>query len=125
VNTATFAGRLGRDPETRQVGDNSVTSFSLAVNRFKKDDGPLWVDVSAWGKLGDTAARFLHKGREVVVTGRIDLRTYIKNDGTQGASLTIDARDITFVGDREQTPAPVSRAEFAPAGAPSTDDIPF
>jgi single-strand DNA-binding protein len=126
MNTCTFAGRLGRDPETRQVGDRNVTNFSIAVDRFKKDDGPLWVDVSAWGKLGETAARFLHKGREVVVSGRVDLRTYAKNDGSQGASLSLDARDLTLIGSRDQgAPEPVSQADFAPAGVPSTDSIPF
>jgi single-strand DNA-binding protein len=132
MNTATFAGRLGRDPETRSVGDKTVTNFSLAVDRFKKDDGPLWVDVSAWGKLGENVQRYITKGREVVVTGRVDLRVYTKNDGTQGASLTLDARDVTFVGGKgdgegfaPRADSPVSQADFAPAAVPAGDNIPF
>lgn len=115
MNSCSFTGRLGRDPITRDVGDTTVTGFSLAVDGFKKDDEALWLDVSAWGKMGQNVERFCSKGSEVAVSGRVGLRTYEKKDGTMGASVTLDARDVTFIGGRVES-------ESAPAeAAPDTD----
>lgn len=100
MNTCCFTGRLGRNPETRDAGSTTVTGFSLAVDGFKKDDPPLWLDVSVWGKAGENVERFCSKGSEVAVSGRVGLRTFEKKDGSTGFSVTLDARDVTFIGGR-------------------------
>jgi single-strand DNA-binding protein len=133
MNNLTVSGRLGRDPELRSTqSGQSVCNFSLAVNRFKKDDPPIWFDVSVWGAQGENVNRFLSKGSEAVIAGEVDVRTYQKNDGTTGVSLTINARQVTFVGGRSDNDgggsngfAPQAAQAPAPAQAPADDDIPF
>lgn len=127
MNSCNFTGRLGRDPELRstQTG-KSVCSFSLAVDGFGRDAETLWLDVSVWGKAGENCAQYLAKGREVAVTGRVGLRTYEKRDGSAGASVTLDANDVTFVGGRDENAAPPRAAAQSQRSAPAADDdIPF
>lgn len=126
MNNLTVSGRLGRDPELRQTRNGDpVCSFSLAVNRFKKDDGAIWFDVSVWGKQGENVARFLSKGSECVVAGQVDSRQYEKGDGSAGFALTLNAREVTFVGGRSDSAPSQAPAQSAPAQAPADDDIPF
>lgn len=133
MNSCTFTGRLGRDPELRSTRDGQpVCNFSLAVDRRGKnrDDGALWLDVSAWGKTGENVAKFLRKGSEVAVAGNIDTRTYPKSDGTTGFAVTLNAREVSFIGPKaDDAPRSTPAASTPPASAPSTppadDDIPF
>lgn len=120
LNACCFTGRLGRAPELRQIpSGKSVCSFSLAVDGFGKDAETLWLDVSVWGAAGETTARYLGKGSEAAVTGRIGLRTYEKKDGTMGAAVTLDARDISFIGPKVEAPTEASPAK---PDAESADD---
>lgn len=101
MNNCTFAGRLGRDPELRQTPDGqTVAKFPLAVNRRRRDADPLWLDVSVWGRQAELVARYLSKGRECVVSGEVDVRTFQRRDGSQGFAVTLNAKNITFVGSR-------------------------
>ena len=81
-----------------------VASFNVAVNRrWTKEDGSpgeetTWFRVSAWRKLGETCAQYLHKGRQVMVIGRVSARAYTTSDGEQRASLEVTALDVRFLG---------------------------
>ncbi|NDC82081.1 single-stranded DNA-binding protein [bacterium] len=84
-NQATLVGRLTRDPELKQVGDGvSKAYFTLAISRgYKRPDDTIETDfipVSLWGKNAETAYLLLKKGAPVLVTGRIQVRVYEKND---------------------------------------------
>ena len=84
-NHATFIGRLTRDPETKQISDSvSKTYFTIAVNRgYKKPDENQdtdFIPVSLWGKSAETAYLLLKKGTPILISGRIQIRVYEKND---------------------------------------------
>ena len=109
-NQITAVGNLGSDPETRYMpnGDN-VTSFNMATNyRFNRSDGSqgeetTWFRVSAWGRLGETAAEHLSRGRMVLVTGRVSDSPYITRDGGEPRSgLQIRAQEIRFLPTGQQ-----------------------
>ena len=128
MNLVVFHGNLGRDPESRVLNSgDTVTSFSLAVKGRRKDDGPMWVRVSVWGKQGDTCKSFLHKGSGVIVYGNLsyDLETggpriWESNSGPR-SSFDMVASRVEFVGGR------VSASE-APVDNPveeEEDSIPF
>lgn len=102
MNTATFAGRTGGDAIVRQASGEPVMNFSLAVNRYKKDDGPLWVRVTMWGERVNKLSEYITKGREVVVSGSVDLKTYTDNEGTERTELTLNARELTLMGGGNQ-----------------------
>lgn len=97
-NQATFVGNLAKDPKMREAGDKDVCGFRIAVNKpgGKRDDEPLWVNVSVWGKSADACDKYLRKGSRVLVTGRLSLRTWESDNGTR-TELELDARDVVFL----------------------------
>ena len=111
-------GNLGNEPELRYTASGvPVTSFNVAVNRrWTKEDGSpgeetTWFRVSAWRKLGETCAQYLHKGRQVMVIGRVSARAYTTADGEQRASLEVTALDVRFLGASRNEEGLVETAE--------------
>ena len=107
-NQVTLMGNLTRDPDLRQIpSGQSVCSFSLALNRsFKGSDGNWqeavdYVDVTAWGPLGERVAQYVTKGRPVLVSGRLQSRQW-EQDGVKRNKLEVVANDVTFLGGRQE-----------------------
>lgn len=102
MNSATFAGRLGRDAETRNTqSGTSVTGFSLAVEeRRGGEKTTLWIDCSMWGERGEKVAEYLTKGTAVAVSGQIGVRTYEAHGETK-AVITLNVRELTLLGGRQ------------------------
>ena len=107
LNKVMLIGRLTRDPETRHTaGGNSVTNFGLAVNRSyrKKESDELieettFVDVEAWGKTGETFARYMKKGSQAYVEGRLKLDSWEK-DGQKRSKLLLVMEEFQFLDSR-------------------------
>ena len=82
MNQATLQGRVGNDPETRQVGETTVTTLRLATSRKYKDkQGQLqeetqWHTLDFWGKLSDNVSRNVKKGCKILVQGEIQNRQH-------------------------------------------------
>lgn len=105
MNNCTFAGRAGGPAELRSTGGGqSVANFSLAVDRFKKDAGPIWIEVTIWAKLAETVSKYITKGKQLVVTGEIDLQTYETRENGTKTKLTLNAKQITLMGGGEAAP---------------------
>jgi len=106
-NKVILMGNLTRDPETRTTPNGqSVTNFSLAVNRtWKGADGSnqeavSYIDCVAWGKPGEIIAQYLGKGRAVLVSGRLDQRSWEdKETGGKRSKVEVVVEDFNFVGD--------------------------
>ena len=116
-NQVTLMGNLTRDPELRNTPNGqSVCNFGLALNRsYKSADGEWveatdFVDIVAWGPLGERVAQYLTKGRPALVSGRLQSRSW-EQDGQKRNKLEVVAQDVTFLGG-----APGG------AGAPAGDD---
>lgn len=97
-------GNLTRDPETRQTpSGQSVTNFSLAVNRtWKGQDGQTqeqvsFIDCVAWGKTGEVISQYIQKGRPILVSGRLDQRSW-EQDGQKRSKVEVIVEDFNFVG---------------------------
>jgi single-strand DNA-binding protein len=114
INKAILIGRLGRDPEVRNVGDSQVARFSVATSRQwtdkagQKQERTQWHNCQAWGKLAELAQRFLAKGRRVYIEGEIEYREYEK-DGQKRTATEINVREMVFldappVGERDEQP---------------------
>ena len=129
---ASFHGSLGRNAETKAVGDNKVTKFSVANNTGYGDKKKTqWVECDAWGNRYEKLANYLVKGQSVLIYGEIELNEYQGKDGTSKASLKCRVTDIELIGSKkdhegksEESP---SYAHQAPnSGNDSFDDsIPF
>ena len=105
-NKVILMGNLTRDPEVRQIpSGQSVCSFSLALNRSYKDASGEWqeatdyIDVVAWGPLGERVAQYVTKGRPVLVNGRLQSRSW-EQDGVKRSKVEVNAQDVTFLGGR-------------------------
>lgn len=103
-NQVILMGNLTRDPELRQTPNGtSVTSFSLALNRSYKGSDGNWqeatdyIDVVAWGPLGERVAQYLSKGRPCLVNGRLQSRSW-EQDGQKRNKVEVVAQDVTFLG---------------------------
>ena len=126
INKAIIIGTLGRDPESK----SGVVKLNIATNHKWKDrDGNMkeeteWHRVTVFGKSGEAAAKYLSKGRQVYVEGRIKTSSY-ENASVKHYSTQIIADTVQFIGGGKGSgdiaDAP-QQGGFAPAG---DDDIPF
>jgi single-strand DNA-binding protein len=103
-NQVTLMGNLTRDPELRQTPNGqNVCSFSLALNRSYKGADGNWqeatdyVDVVAWGPLGERVAQYLSKGRPCLINGRLQSRSW-EQEGQKRSKIEVVAQDVTFLG---------------------------
>jgi single-strand DNA-binding protein len=103
-NQVILMGNLTRDPELRQTPNGqSVCSFSLALNRSYKGSDGNWqeatdyIDIVAWGPLGERVAQYLSKGRPCLVNGRLQSRSW-EQDGQKRSKVEVVAQDVTFLG---------------------------
>jgi single-strand DNA-binding protein len=124
MNTITIAGNLGADAETRSVGQDTVTSFSVADSKkTKSGEATIWFRCNLWNKRGEALAPYLKKGTPVTVVGELSQREYEK-DGEKRHALEVRVSDVALQGKREGGErAPATRAPAAPEA--DDEGIPF
>jgi single-strand DNA-binding protein len=99
-NNVTLVGNLTREPELRYTtGGRGVASFGLAVNRrFQRqgewEEQTSFFNVTAWGDLGENCAASLIKGTRVVVTGRLEQRSWETQEGEKRTVVEVVADEI-------------------------------
>jgi len=104
MNKVILMGRLTRDPEVRysqNVADAiAIARFSLAVDRRRQNnaDGQTadFINIVAFGRLGEFAEKYLHKGTKIALSGRIQTGSYTNKDGVKVYTTDIIAEDIEF-----------------------------
>ncbi len=128
LNSVMLIGRLTRDPEVRSIPSGAtVCAFGLATNEhFKRPNGEegkstCFVEVEAWRRLGEICAQYLTKGREVFVAGRLRFSSWEAKDGGRRSKLTIEARQIQFLG-RGRASAGDDGASEAPRPGESVEE---
>ena len=130
VNKVILVGRLGRDPETRYTsGGQAVCNFSLATDESYKDRNgerqkrTEWHKIVVWGKTAETAQKYLKKGQEVYLEGRIQSREWTDKENQKRTSFEIVATDFRFIGSKSDSAGSGMRSNAAAAGdfdAPSS-----
>ena len=143
INKVIIVGNLGRDPEVRYTpSGTAVANFSVATSDEWKDkstgekkERTEWHRIVAWDKLGEICGKYLSKGRQVYVEGRLQTRSYDDKDGVKRYSTEIIASDVQFLGgsrdasDSGRSGGSGGGGDREPAGRPSgppdDDDIPF
>ena len=146
MNVVTLVGRLTRDPELKE-GTTSVARFSVAIDRGKdrdgNDRGTDFPNVVVFGNQAESCAKYLEKGRQVAIQGRIQTGSYTKQDGTKVYTTDVVADRVEFLGGKQEgdphpydrvnkgVPAPVATlpedADYIPDGFHALDDedVPF
>ena len=97
MNSVCLIGRLTKDAQERRTQNGTpVISFTLAVDRRKKDDGADFISCIAWDKSAETIAKYVHKGDLFGVTGYIQTRSYEK-DGRRNYATEVVTTGFQFL----------------------------
>ena len=129
---AIITGNLTRDPELRTTPNGAtVCSFSVAVNRVYRDasgeqkEDVSFIDCSAWGKLGEMINQYAKKGSGVLVSGRLDQRSWEdKTTGQKRSRVEIVVEDFNFTGNANRDGGSSYSASDASSSEASTNNIP-
>ena len=121
LNRVQLIGRLGKDPETHSTPTGKkVVNFSLAVSRrWKSAEGENkeateWVNVEAWGRVGEICQQYLHKGSLVYVEGRLQTDKYEDKGGETKYYTKVVALSMQML-DRKPEDELAAMVEEAPA----------
>lgn len=102
MNKVILAGRLTKDPEVRYTQTGvAVASFTLAVNRrFSKEKVADFIPIVVWDKIAEIVGNNLVKGSQVLIEGRIQIRSYDAQDGSKRYVTEVIAHDVEFMGSK-------------------------
>ncbi len=139
VNKVILLGNLGRDPEVRYLDNNKVVAqFTLATsetftdkNGEKKTDTE-WHQIEMWDNMAKTAEKFLKKGSQVFIEGKIKSFSWRDKEGNEKSGKKIRATSMTLLGTKDQDNKPIEKNEHHSSnesgesvGKSLTDDLPF
>ncbi|MCL2373867.1 MAG: single-stranded DNA-binding protein [Treponema sp.] len=129
LNSILIEGNMVRDPLLRTTSKGTlVCSFSIASNRFFKQDSNLekevgFFDVEAWGKLANACANHGRKGRGVRVVGRLKQDRWVGSDGKNHTKVAIVAEHVEYRPDFKKTGESSESGIIAEEAAPSDFDM--
>lgn len=146
VNLVILLGRVGQDPEMKQLqGGSTVTRFSIATSEVwvdksgQKQEKTEWHKIVVWGKLAEVVKKYTEKGSVVHIQGKLSTRSW-EDNGQKKYSTEIIASQVQFVSsknpkmngktERQEEGGDFSTSDFQDSENPepsfnSSDDIPF
>ncbi len=138
INKVILVGNLGKDPEVKTLENGAkVANFTLATSEsYKNKEGQRvtqteWHNIVLWRGLAEIAERYLQKGNQVYIEGKIKSRSWDDKDGVKRYTTEILGDNLTMLGGRRDSdegepskPAAASTAPEANAGE-EKDDLPF
>ena len=138
MNKIILIGRLTKDVELRytQVTNTAVASFTLSVDRkFTKSDNEKQTDffnVIAWNKLAENVSKYLSKGKQVAISGRLETRSWNDESGQTHNTIERIAEEASFIDPKSKknneailsSPVPINEGNFS-TDLISGDDLPF
>jgi len=138
VNKVIVVGRLGADPEVKTVtGGQNVARLSVATSenwtdkQGQKQERTEWHRIVVWGKLAELCGKYLSKGRQVYVEGRLQTRQWEDQQGQKRYTTEIVANTVQFLGatggaSANQGGNDFQAQDFGPEPAfDNSDEIPF
>ncbi len=138
LNKVMLIGNLGKDPEIRVLENGvKVCTFSLATSESFKDRNTgqtttrtEWHNIVMWRGLAEVAERFLEKGKQVYIEGKIQNRSYQDKEGNQRYISEIVANEMTMLGSKGDSDSGFSSgsaknkpAEMTSANTPNVQDV--
>jgi single-strand DNA-binding protein len=104
VNKVILIGRLGRDPETRETNSGmTVAELRIATSRGRGDNEQTdWHTVVCFDKTAEIVAKYLSKGRQVYVEGRLQHDSWEDKDGNKKYKTSVVANSVQFLGSRSE-----------------------
>lgn len=130
LNKVILIGRLGQNPELRYLPqtERAVARFTMATNeRYfnpntnESDIRAEWHRIVAWGKLAEFCEKYLTQGKQIYLEGKLRTRSWQDREGNKRFTTEIEARDIIFLGKREETQEEESYSESPPPNIPAEE----
>ena len=111
MNSVILIGRLARDPELSYTPNTNTACcrFNLAVDRPRRngeDQGADFIRITVWGRQAETCDRYLAKGRQIAVMGRIQTGSYKNRNGETVYTTDVVAERVEFLGSGQQQSQP-------------------
>lgn len=115
MNIAILKGRLTDDPKVTYSKEMAIARFNMAINKDSKDGGADFPSCVAFGKTAETMEKYLSKGSQIVVIGRIQTGSYDKQDGTKVYTTDVVVSRFEFCEKavaKEEQPAELPEADI-------------
>lgn len=119
LNKVMLIGRAGKDAEVRTTSDSKVALFTLATTEKYRDrngevkENTEWHNIVIWGKLADVAEKYVTKGTQLYIEGKLKTEKYTANDGTDRYTTKVYALSMQLLGGKpdgqQNQPAPQPR----------------
>ena len=128
LNKVQLQGRLTADPELKTTQSGTpVTAFTIAVDRdYSKDKEADFINIVAWKQKAEFVTRYFGKGKMIIVDGRLQVRKYQANDGSNRYVTEVIADNVHFAGDKTESreqPVYMDSPEFEEVTG--DDELPF
>lgn len=108
-NKVQLIGNLGMNPEIKAIaGGKKMARFSMATNESYRDSNGVkqtdtqWHNLVAWGKVAELVEKYLSKGNEVVIEGKLINRNYTDKDGVKRYSTEVQVNEIVLLGRKDE-----------------------
>ena len=118
LNQVTLIGRVGKEPDIREIQSGKVVKFTLATNNYNKDTE--WHSVVCFGKTADAMSQFLQKGTLVCVIGQVHYNKFTDKEGINKVYTEIIANQVLLLSKPEQV-----KSEQVKPEPIKEDDVPF
>ncbi|TVR41042.1 MAG: single-stranded DNA-binding protein [Cryomorphaceae bacterium] len=106
-NKVQLIGRLGAEPEVKTFDNGQMARMSIATSeRYRNNKGEQvedtqWHNVIAWGKTAEIAGKYLRKGQEVAITGKLETRQYTDKEGNTRYSTQVVCDELLMLGKKD------------------------
>jgi single-strand DNA-binding protein len=122
LNVCSFTGRAGRDPEMKFFESGSaIAQLTIAVDGWKRDSEPLWLNLKVWGKLAQVAGDYVRKGSQIAVSGQLENESWTdRTTGEKRSKMVLNVKELTLLGSKKD-----SDNQDGWGGPPSDEEVPF
>lgn len=107
LNNVVLVGRLTADPELKEVGENKVVNFTIAVQRtFKNEEGEYTADFiqcNAWNNIAENMKEYCKKGDMIGVKGMLQSSSYEDKEGNKRYKTDVKVEKVTFLSTKRET----------------------
>lgn len=125
VNLMVLQGRLTKDVETKNVGDASLCSFTVAWSeKYKDKETQLFMDCQAWRGTADFISKYFGKGQEIIVVGKLHTEKWQDKDGNNRSNIRMTVESASFAGAKSDNNNGGGGSRFAESVAPD-EELPF
>jgi len=127
MNTVIIMGKLTKDPDFRVTANGKVlATFTLAVNRKYEKDVADFLPIITFGKTAEFTEKWLKKGMQIIVVGRIQVRKWETKEGENRYSTEIIAEEVEFADSKKQEDKEETKGDWQPMHETLSDaDLPF